>query len=482
MTDALHSIDDEAASPAEQSQDAATAWAMVDASPDALVVVDVHGVIEFVSLQTEQLLGYRRDELVGREVEMLIPDGLRQGHRAHRTRYRAAPEARSMGTGLDLVARRKDGSEVPVEISLSPMRSGGRLRIIAAIRDISERVARLARDQAVRRGLDLVEDGVFMFERDTLQFTYVNDGAVRQVGYTRDQLLSMTPLHIKPEFSTDSFRELLEPLLKDEETSVHYTTVHRHRDGTDVPVEVVLQAIPGAIGVPESYVALVRDITERRARDAELARAQARSVLMEDRERIGREMHDSVIGRLFATGLALDATASMLDDEEARRRVESAIEQVDNAIKEIRVAVYGSRLRPSGDRTLRERIAELVDEHEQLVGFTPSFDVHGPVDDLNDELAEHVITTVREIMTNSVKHASATQLDIDLAVLDGELRLVVADDGAGFDPETRPAASTESGHGLHNLVQRAERLGGACVVESAPGQGTTVTWSALLAE
>ena len=462
--------------------DGSTAWAMVEASPDALVMVDERGVIELVNAQTEKLFGYDRGDLMGRDVEVLVPDGLRQAHRAHRTRYRAAPDARAMGSGLDLVARRSDGTEIPVEISLSPMRSDGRLRIIAAIRDISERVERNARDRQIRRGLDLVEDGVFMFEGDTLRFNYVNDGAIAQVGYTRDELLSMTPLHIQPEFSEEAFRGLLDPLTDRGKTSAHFTTVHRHCDGTDIPVEVVLQAMPPFRGGPTPYVALVRDISERRAQAAELARAQARSALLEDRERIGREMHDSVISRLFATGLALDATSSMLESDEVRARVGAAIDEIDDAIKEIRAAVYGTRLRPSRERGIHARIAELVAEHERLVGFGPRTELRGPLDALDDDLADQVLATLREAMTNSVKYAAATRLDIELELAERELRLVVSDDGVGFDPQSLPDANAEGGHGLHNMARRAQELGGTCVIESAPGKGTTVTWSVLLDE
>lgn len=117
-----------------------------------------------------------------------------------------------------------------------------------------------------------------MFDTDTLRFHYVNDGAVEQVGYTREELLAMTPLHIKPELTEVRFREMLEPLLADEVPSVHLTTVHRGRDGSDIPVEIVLQSPrPTGADHPRSCVALVRAISERLRRDAELARASTDS-------------------------------------------------------------------------------------------------------------------------------------------------------------------------------------------------------------
>ena len=109
------------------ASDAMLAWAMVEASPDALVMVDEQGVIELVNRQTEVLFGCDRGDLLGHPVETLLPGRFAQIHAAHRTRYRVAPEVRSMGSDLDLLARRADGTEFPVEISLSPLRRRRRL-------------------------------------------------------------------------------------------------------------------------------------------------------------------------------------------------------------------------------------------------------------------------------------------------------------------------------------------------------------------
>ena len=463
-----------------------TAWAMIEASPDALVMVDERGVIELINAQTEKLFGYDRGELLGREVELLVPQSLRSGHRAHRTRYRVAPETRAMGSGLDLVAVRSDGTEFPVEVSLSPMRIGDRLRIIAAVRDITERVQREARDREVRRGLDLVEDGVFMFDGDSLRFHYVNEGAVEQVGYARAVLLTMTPLHIQPEFSHESLRELLEPLAAGGKMSVHFTTVYRHRGGHDVPVEVVLQAMPGgrseSRGESVTYVAVARDISERLAQERELARAHERSMLLEDRARIAREMHDSVISRLFATGLSLDAAVSMVEPGPVQDRIDGAVVQIDDAIRQIRTAVYGNRLRPSQSAVLHGRIIELIADHEPLLGFAPSTDLRGPLERLDDERADHLIATLREALTNAVKYAGASRIDIEVELDPPWLTLAVVDDGIGFDPSHMRdgAADDLAGHGLDNMSNRARQFGGTLAVESSPGRGTTVTWSVRL--
>ncbi len=111
--------------------------ALLDAAPDATVIADEHGVIVFVNAQTEALFGYSRDELLGKPVECLLPERLRDGHPNHRHTYNSAPRVRPMGSGLDLYARRRDGSEFPVEISLSPFQTDEGFLVSSSIRDIT---------------------------------------------------------------------------------------------------------------------------------------------------------------------------------------------------------------------------------------------------------------------------------------------------------------------------------------------------------
>jgi len=113
---------------------------LLDAAPDALLIVDAAGRILFANARTETLLGYDRSELIGRTVEMLVPAGLRARHAQHRIEYGAAPRKRPMGSGIDLAALRKDGTEVPVEISLSPLRTSSGVLFSAAMRDVTHRI------------------------------------------------------------------------------------------------------------------------------------------------------------------------------------------------------------------------------------------------------------------------------------------------------------------------------------------------------
>jgi PAS domain S-box-containing protein len=135
-----------------QDGDADLFHQLIDSAPDAMVVVDQQGVILIVNAQTEKLFGYARDELVGRPIEILVPTRSRLHHQTYRSAYSRAPKARAMGSELELYGLRKDGSEFPVEISLSPLETPGRVLISSAIRDVTDRkrveaTARLASDR-----------------------------------------------------------------------------------------------------------------------------------------------------------------------------------------------------------------------------------------------------------------------------------------------------------------------------------------------
>ncbi len=173
-----------------------------------------------------------------------------------------------------LAGRRADGTEFPVEVSLSPIDRAGELRVVATVRDITDRLALDAHVYAVVDTIGNATDGLFLFPADTMQFEYVNRGAVNQLGYTKAELLTMTPIHIKPEFTRASFRDLLDPLVAGHVPSITFTTVHRRRDGTDVPVEVILDyPEPLRAGGQRFVVALVRNITERVAAEESHRRA-----------------------------------------------------------------------------------------------------------------------------------------------------------------------------------------------------------------
>ena len=191
--------------------------------------------------------------------------------------------------------------------------------------------------------------------------------------------------------------------------------------------------------------------------------------LTEDRDRIARDLHDSVIQRLFAIGLSLQGTARLVERPEAVMRIGEAIDKLDETIRQLRKAIFDIELTISKEG-LHPKVLDLVHELRPVLGILPQCSFSGPVDtDVSEALTEEVLAVLREALTNVGKHAQASQVVVTIAAGD-ELRLVVADDGVGLGDGN--AASL----GLKNLRQRAERLGGGVELGTSREGGTRLTW------
>ncbi len=245
---------------------------VIAAAPDAIVSVQRDGTIAMANAAAARLFGYDEAALIGMSIDQLVPESSRPAHRAHRTRYSAKPRIRQMGDpGARLSAQRADGSLIPVEIALSPAKVGDDQLVVAIIRNVSDRLALEAAQESIRASLDAVDDAVFMFDPESLEFSYANAGATAQTGYERAELLDgMTPLHVKPLFDEPTFRRLLAPLLDGTQNALTFETVHRSKSGEDVPVEISLSYPETGQHLQRSMVALTRDIRERKAAEQRL--------------------------------------------------------------------------------------------------------------------------------------------------------------------------------------------------------------------
>lgn len=199
--------------------------------------------------------------------------------------------------------------------------------------------------------------------------------------------------------------------------------------------------------------------------------------LLEDRERIARDLHDTVIQRLFATGLALQAAERLSDRPEVAERIAQAVDDLDVTVRQIRSAIFELDSRRVPGRSLRREVLDLAGESVRALGFEPSVRFDGPVDTaVPDRVAEHLLASLREALSNVARHAQASSATVELAVTGGTLTLEVSDDGRGGT-----VGPTAVGHGVRNMTERAGALGGRCELGPATsGRGTVVRWSVPL--
>lgn len=197
--------------------------------------------------------------------------------------------------------------------------------------------------------------------------------------------------------------------------------------------------------------------------------------VIEDRERIARDLHDKVIQRLFATGMSLQTTARIAARPEVGARIAQAVDDLDETIREIRNTIFA--LHQHTRRGLRVDVFALASEAHQALGFEPHVHLEGPIDSVVPEpIAADLLATLNEALSNAARHANASRVDIAISV-DSDVTLRVVDDGSGID-ESAPT----TGHGLANMAVRAKERGGHFTVQRRPRGGTTLEWRVPLSD
>ena len=196
-------------------------------------------------------------------------------------------------------------------------------------------------------------------------------------------------------------------------------------------------------------------------------------MLLQDRERIARELHDTVIQRLFATGLSLQGTARLTVKPEVTARIQDAVEDLDETVKHIRTVIFGLETSTVRGDGIRQRIMALTREASGPLGFLPAVDFVGPVDTLVDKrTGDELLATLREALSNVARHAGATRVTVEVDCRD-EVALRVIDNGRGLPAE----AASGRGLGLRNMASRAEALGGRFDVRPGDDGGAVLIWA-----
>jgi len=424
------------------------------------------------------ITGYSRDDLFSMvEQELTFPDDLGNGDEA--LRQLLAGEISTFAVEKRYV--RKDRSLVWVNQTVSVLREadGSPKYLILVIEDITER--RRNENLALRFGrlLQSSFNEIYLFDASSLHFLQASEGAKNNLGYSDDELQRLTPLDLMPSFSRREFRELLFPLLGGEQQTLLFETIHRRKDGTTYPLEARLQLIASE---PAVFVAVVQDITERRRAESQLREftAHLQTVREEEKINIAREIHDDLGGTLSAIKMEaywlkseLSAGLTETDGAEtpAIARIHSMTQQIDNAADAARRIITGLRPAILDDFGLLAAIEWQCAQFQQRTGIECRVNCVENRGTLDKARSIALFRILQESLTNVMKYAGASCVEIEFLHGGGEIMLSIYDNGRGL----AEGRDVDFGHyGMLGMVERAEQLGGTVRFDSQPGSGLGV--------
>ena len=333
---------------------------LLEASPDGMVVVNPRGEIVLLNARAEKQFGYHRDELLGQKVKSIIPEGFAERLIADGTRTAAEALAQQIGTGVELYGRRKDGSEFPIDIMLSPLDSAEGILVTAAIRDISVRKdteMHLAMTAAKYRGLlEAAPDGMIVVNHRS-EIVLLNAHAEKQFRYWRDELIGQKITSIIPEgfaerLIADGTRTAAEALAQQMGTGIELTG--RRKDGSEFPIEIMLSPLESAQGI--LVTAAVRDITVRKNAERHLAQMEARY----------RGLLEAAPDGMVVVNQGGDIV--LLNAQSENQFGYSRDELIDQKVTNIIPEGFAERLIADGTRTAAEALAQQIGSGIELTG------------------------------------------------------------------------------------------------------------------
>jgi PAS domain S-box-containing protein len=464
-----------------------------------MVVVNQAGEIVLLNVQAENQFGYSRDELVGQKVKNIIPEGFAERLVADGTRTAAEALAQQIGTGIELIARRKDGTEFPIEIMLSPLESAEGTLVTAAIRDISVRRAaekHLAQMEGRYRGLLEAAPDAMVVVNQAGEIVLLNVQAENQFGYSRDELVGQKVKNIIPEgfaerLVADALRSVEDALAQQIGTGIEL--IARRKDGSEFPIELMLSPLESAEGI--LVTAAIRDITTRKKAEANLLNKM--DELNRSNEELGQfayiASHDlqeplrmvasytQLLSRRYKGKLDADADEFIAFAVDGAGRMQRLIQDL---LAFSRVGTKGQDLLDiSSEEAFQTAISNLRGAIEDS-GALVTHDPLPPV--LADEM--QLIQLFQNLVGNAIKYQNPGIPRIHIsAARNGAKKWIfsVKDNGLGIDPQYferifgmfqrlhKREEFAGTGIGLAICKKIVERHGGNISVESQPGQGST---------
>lgn len=456
----------------------------LEAAPTGMLMMNEAGTIVLVNAQIEALFGYRREELLGQCLEMLVPLRYRANHPHLRTMFFGDPKTRVMGAGRELYGLRKDGTEVPIAIGLNPLQTSEGHFVLSSIADISERKRA---DEQFRLALEAAPTGMLMMS-ETGAIVLVNKQIEALFGYRREELLGQGIEMLVPERYRDDHPHLRTMFFGDPKTRAMGAGRELYglrKDGTEVPIEIGLNPLQTSEG--RFVLSSIADITERKraqeglhALNAELElRVSARTAELKERESLLQEIHHRVKNNLQVVSSLINMQIRGLEDASSQAALRQCQSRV-MTMAQIHEMLYQSA---NYARVPFAKYAEdLTTRILSASGTSPgNVTLHFDLDEVSLPVAQAIPCglILNELVTNSLKHAFPNGAHGTIRVAlrlagDKLVTLSVADDGTGISPELDLATLTSLGVQL--VITLVEQLEGHFEVIRLPGSTFNISF------
>lgn len=505
----------------EQSQ--ARFEAIFESIPDAIVYASPDKKVLMINNATIEMFGYGKPELMGELTSILYASSEDFEKQAGK---RFSIDGVSTRIPYEVNYKRGNGEVFPGETLGVHVKSakGDLLGYLGIVRDVTKRKQAEDKLKQFQYVLDKTLDCVFMFDADSMNFIYVNEGAIQQIGYTRKELLKMHPYDIKPNYTEGQFRELIIPLISLQEKTLNFETVHQNKSGKNIDVEIFLQYIKSQDN-QSIFIAIVRDITERKRIENELhqhrehleelvrertsglyaARDEAERANAAKSEFLSRMSHElrTPMNAILGFGQLLELDGEDLKAEQ-RGNVREILDAGQHLLTLINDVLDLSKVE-SGKFAISMKDVKVSEVLKQCITL-----INKDINVQQLELVDHIskydyrvqadFTRLKQVMINILINAVKYNHDYGKIVLEAEvidghyLRISVTDTGVGLSEDEISGLfiaferfdklhNTEGvGIGLNITKHLVELMGGRVGVDSRKGEGSTFWFELVLSE
>jgi len=473
---------------------------------EGVIIVDENQNIVEINASAEVMFGYTNKELLKQSLNILIPKNYHAKHDVHFKDFVEESKSRPMGHGSDIFGAKKDGSVFPIEASLNPFRIYNRNYIMALILNVKERKKLEQEKSHLAKIFEESLNEIYVFDAKTLKFINANHGAQKNIGYSLEELVMMTPLDIKPDYNKSKFREKVQLLKKENIEKIEFETIHQRKSGSTYPVNIHLQR--SKLGDKNVYVAIILDITEQKNYTEKLEKTvEIRTQELQIALAAEKELNDlktkflSMVSHEFKTPLSGILTSTMLlnkynsteQQDKRKKHIDTISDKVHylntilNDFLSVEKLEKGKVNYNFTDFKLSKVLNEVIYNANMLLKDGQKINYPENIDDMSLYQDEKILELALSNLTyNAIKYSSEnTIIDIDISQNETTTIFKIKDNGIGIPEKDQKNIFNRyfraenallmqgTGIGLNIVKNHLENLNGSIIFESKEHKGST---------